>query len=58
MNIIPKRYQSFVAGILFATGSWIIVIGLREELLKTFATTNQYVIGMALIFVAWLVGKK
>jgi hypothetical protein len=53
-----KRYQTFIAGMLFATGSWIIVIGLRERLLEKFAATNQYIIGLALIGFAWLIGGK
>lgn len=57
MNVI-KKYQSFIAGMLFATGSWIIVIGLRERLLEQYATVNQYVIGLFLIILAWLVGGK
>ena len=53
-----KKYQTFIAGMLFATGSWIIVIGLRERFLEQFTSTNQYIIGLALIAIAWFMGNN
>ncbi len=56
--MILKRYKSFISGVFFATGMWIIVIGLRERLLEQFATINQYIIGLALVGLAWLIGGQ
>ena len=56
--MVQEKFKIFLSGILFSVGAWIIVIAMREELLATFATTNQYIIGLALIGIAYLVGKN
>ena len=50
--------KEFMAGILGAIGVWTIVIPARESLLTIYGPQNQYIIGLVLVFIAFLLGRK
>lgn len=53
--MMSEKVKGFIGGTFVATGTWMIVVNFREFLLEVSPITNQYVIGMLLIFIGgWI----
>lgn len=56
--MITEKVKGFIGGLLVATGTWFLIVNLRDYLLRVSPITNQYVIGTLLIIIGGYISSK
>ena len=52
-----RKDKGFIVGMVTAVGTWMIIMAARQDILINLPDVNNYMIGGALLFIAWLVTR-